>query len=639
MTTVPSPSASPVRRPPPAADDVHRRRIRSIASLVEIARQVQSGARAARLRRQILMAAMGLLDARSGAVLRAEPDGRARLVEILGAREDLRPGVTAPFGERARAALEPPAAFLALGDDAEAEPWRTLARDLDPGIVPRAVFRLEGSTGLTGFILLGNIPAPPPGRREEPGLHATLAGLIGLISHMPAHLRRGRVRPDAARAGAPPAASAKLEELRALEPVLRRFVGESPAIERILNDVIGVAGTNCPVLFEGESGTGKEQLARIVHEITCGVDTPFEAINCGAIPENLVESELFGHVPGAFTGATREHRGVFERANGGTVFLDEIAEMPPAAQVKLLRVLQEGAFSPVGGEELRRCTCRVIAATNRDLIREVEARRFRHDLFYRLNVFPIRIPPLRERGEDVPLLVRAFLDRDAAETGRPALELAEDAMMRLAVYGYPGNVRELQNIVRTLLVEARGATRITDAHVVAVFSRHRVSEPAPAAPTDAGEGAKAPAAEPVARSGADVGRWVLTELRRYFFNIALAERMLVDRRRESPDRRLVPVAWRTELTYYFQGECLRALAELAWDREAAADRVAGSDQMTPRVRRGLDHLVDGALAALRRGETAEARLAMLRTRFAKLPEVYQACVRGLADEFERGRWT
>ena len=160
MKTLSSPSASPVRTPSAGAEDTHRLRIRSIASLVEIAREVQSGARAARLRRQILMAAMGLLDARAGGVFRTEPDGRARLVEILGARAGLRPGVMLPLAEGARLGLQTPAAFLALGDGPDAEPWRAFARDLDPGLVPRAVFRLEGGSGLTGFIVLADITTP-----------------------------------------------------------------------------------------------------------------------------------------------------------------------------------------------------------------------------------------------------------------------------------------------------------------------------------------------------------------------------------------------------------------------------------------------------------------------------------------------
>ncbi|MGH7730586.1 MAG: hypothetical protein ACRENJ_04970, partial [Candidatus Eiseniibacteriota bacterium] len=198
MKTLSSPSALPFRRPPASADETHRLRIRSIASLVEIARQVQSGARAARLRRQILMASMGLLDARAGAVFRTEPDGRVRLVEILGARTGLRPGVMLPLAEQARSGLQTPAAFLVLADEADAEPWRALAHDLDPGLAPRAVFRLEGASGPTGFILLANIPAPAPGTREDPGLYSTLAGLIGLISHMVAPARPAGPRSDAA---------------------------------------------------------------------------------------------------------------------------------------------------------------------------------------------------------------------------------------------------------------------------------------------------------------------------------------------------------------------------------------------------------------------------------------------------------
>jgi len=627
-------SAASLSTLPDSSEETHRHRLRSIASLVQIARQVQNGEAALRVRRQILIATMGVLDAGIGAVFRTEPEGQVRLVEIIGAREGVRPGATLSLGEGARAMLLAPAPFVLFAAPAEIEPWTALARRLDPCFAPRVLFPLESAGGLTGFILLGNLAPAEPAATQDHSLHSTLAGLIGIIStaQVVAAARR-RVRRSAPSLGElAPAVGAKINELRELEPTLRRFVGSGPAIERVLYDLIGVAGTNCPVLFEGESGTGKELLARIIHDIACGVDAPFEAVNCGAIPEALVESELFGHVHGAFTGATREHRGVFERANGGTVFLDEIAEMPSAAQVKLLRVLQEGAFAPVGGEELRHCSCRIIAASNRDLRREVEARRFRQDLFYRLNVFPIRIPPLCDRREDIPLLVRAFVDQGTAEAGRSPLEVEEGAMRRLSIYSYPGNVRELQNIVRTLLVEARGAAAITDQHVVAVFSRHGVAERSQGGTAQSG-------AEEHASNGEDAGGWVLEQLRRYFFNLALAERMLEDRRRATGDRRGVPVSSRSGLTYYFQGECLRALAEEGWDRQAAAARVAGSERMTLRVRRALDHLLDGALDVLQRGgEKAGARNASLRARFVKLPEFYQPYIRQLWEQYEKGCW-
>ena len=441
-----------------------------------------------------------------------------------------------------------------------------------------------------------------------------------------------------------------MDPLRATFPVLRACVGESSAVQVILNDLVEVAGTRYPVLLEGESGTGKELLARLIHKLATEDKAPFEAINCGAIPDGLVESELFGHVAGAFTGAVHVHRGVFERARLGTVFLDEITELPLQAQVKLLRVLQEGTFRPVGGEELRTCRARIVAATNRDLRREVHAGRFREDLYYRLNVYPICIPPLRERREDIPPLLEHFLARDAAELGRPAPRVDSLALRRLLLYSYPGNVRELQNIVRGLLIEARKAATITDRHVVAVFSRHRLHESARAghAGLDASAGA-APAAMVVSEEDDqthagrhhcdEIGLWVLNQMRCYHFNVALAEKMLVARRHAAMDPHTIPVCSRSGLTYYLQGECLRALAQEHWDLEAAALCIAGSDALVSRVRRRIATLHAGAIAALRsNGQTRSDRRAALRRSFAKLPETYAKDLERFASEFEGGRW-
>jgi DNA-binding NtrC family response regulator len=415
-----------------------------------------------------------------------------------------------------------------------------------------------------------------------------------------------------------------------------RFVGRSSAILAVLDDLQSVSTTRAPVLLEGESGTGKELVARLIHEEGSRGRAPFEAVNCGAIPETLLESELFGHVPGAFTGASRAHRGVFERAREGTVFLDEIAELSLSAQVKLLRVLQEGTFTPVGGEGTRRSGARVVAATNRDLRVEVRKGRFREDLYYRLNVFPIRIPPLRERREDIPPLIEHFLDRHAREWNRPRPSVRPDALRRLMVYSYPGNVRELQNIVSALLIEARGGSEIRDRHVVAVFSRHRLAEPArdddlPAA-KEAGGNAEAPAA--------DVGQWVLVQLRRYHFNVALAERMLTTRQREVDDPRRIPVCSRSGLTYYFQGEGFRALAQERWNLDAAAVRIAAERALEPRVRAKLERFLATAIGAMRGDSlTSGQRFLGLRKAFGKMPQTYQEDLLKLAEAFERGRWS
>jgi DNA-binding NtrC family response regulator len=208
------------------------------------------------------------------------------------------------------------------------------------------------------------------------------------------------------------------------------------------------------VLIEGESGVGKELIARAIHGSGTRSAKPFIAVNCGAMPENLVESILFGHEKGAFTGATEKHTGKFIEADGGTLFLDEVGELPLAAQVKLLRALQEGEVEPVGGRKSVNVDVRIVSATNRDLIADVKAGRFREDLFYRLHVYPIGVPPLRQRPEDVPELARHFLTRIAAEEGKRVRLITGEALALLSAYRWPGNVRQLENTIFRAVVLA-----------------------------------------------------------------------------------------------------------------------------------------------------------------------------------------
>jgi two-component system nitrogen regulation response regulator GlnG len=219
-----------------------------------------------------------------------------------------------------------------------------------------------------------------------------------------------------------------------------------------------VAAQDVPVLITGESGTGKELVARAVYQHSPRGKAPFFALNCAAIPENLIESELFGHEKGAFTGADRRRIGKFEQCNGGTLFLDEIGDMPLALQAKMLRVLQEQAFARVGGNETVRTDVRLIAATHRDLQAWADEGKFRPDLYYRLEVFAIHLPPLRERGEDLPLLVRYYLRRFSCDLGREVREIAPEALERLRSYSWPGNVRELQSVLKRALLQAHGTT-------------------------------------------------------------------------------------------------------------------------------------------------------------------------------------
>jgi DNA-binding NtrC family response regulator len=234
----------------------------------------------------------------------------------------------------------------------------------------------------------------------------------------------------------------------------REIIGQSGALRRVLDIASQAAPSTATVLILGESGTGKELLARYIHGKSARASGPFVAVNCAAIPETILEAELFGHERGAFTGAVARREGRFARARGGTLFLDEIGELTPAVQVKLLRVLQEGEFEPIGGQPVR-ADVRIVAATNRDLASEVEAGRFREDLYYRLNVIAVTAPPLRTRREDIPLLVDHFLGIYCRKNGRERLVVHRDAMTKLLDYSWPGNVRELENVVERAAVLCR----------------------------------------------------------------------------------------------------------------------------------------------------------------------------------------
>jgi transcriptional regulator with GAF, ATPase, and Fis domain len=238
--------------------------------------------------------------------------------------------------------------------------------------------------------------------------------------------------------------------------VFGELVGQGPALAAVARQIDLVAPTNSSVLILGESGTGKELIAREIHRRSNRAAQPLIKVNCAAVPRELYESEFFGHAKGAFTGALRDRAGRFELADGGTLFLDEIGEIPLELQAKLLRVLQEGELERVGDERTRKVNVRLIAATNRDLKAEAEARRFRQDLYYRLSVFPIELPPLRKRIEDVPLLADHFLRLSARRIGRPKPRLTLANVQQLQQYDWPGNVRELQHVIERSVITARG---------------------------------------------------------------------------------------------------------------------------------------------------------------------------------------
>jgi len=263
----------------------------------------------------------------------------------------------------------------------------------------------------------------------------------------------------------------ELEAIRGFE-----MIGHSPAFLAALDLARKVARHPSTVLVTGESGTGKELIARLIHQSSPRADATFVAVNCGAIPDTLLESELFGHVKGAFTGAAADKPGLFEEAEHGTLFLDEIGELPLALQVKLLRVLQEGEVRRVGSNDTRRVDVRVVAATNRDLAADASAGRFREDLYYRVNVVGVRLPSLRERREDIPELTLHFVRRHGARLGIPVTHVDDAAMHLLMEHGWPGNVRELENVIERALVLSGGEVIGTE-HLTGLVQRtQRVAE-------------------------------------------------------------------------------------------------------------------------------------------------------------------
>ncbi|MBI2684723.1 MAG: sigma 54-interacting transcriptional regulator [Acidobacteria bacterium] len=261
------------------------------------------------------------------------------------------------------------------------------------------------------------------------------------------------------------------------------IIGSSPLLSRVLESVDRVAPTDATVLLTGETGTGKELVARAIHRRSARAGRAMVKVNCASLPQELIASELFGHEKGAFTGATQRRLGRFEVADGGTIFLDEIGELPPMMQIALLRVLQEREFERVGGNATIQTDVRVIAATNRDLRREVAEGRFREDLFYRLNVFPIECPALRDRREDVPLLVEYFAARFSSRMGKTIDGIDNNTLNALMAYSWPGNIRELQNVVERSVILAEGRGLRLEPGVLT--EREPIHAPPPVAPTPA----------------------------------------------------------------------------------------------------------------------------------------------------------
>ena len=284
-------------------------------------------------------------------------------------------------------------------------------------------------------------------------------------------------------------AAAEMRRAKPFEPSLTveqhedSIVGQSSAMQEVFKMVGRIANSDAAVMITGESGSGKELVARAIHQYSARHDHPFLAINCAAIPENLLESELFGHEKGSFTGASAQRIGRFEQCDGGTLFLDEIGDMPLAIQSKLLRVLQDGTFSRVGGNQTITTNVRIVAATNKNLESEVTEKNFREDLFYRLNVVRLHLPPLRNRQEDIRLLAEYFLKRIAAQKLKPQLQLSQEAVVVLEGYPWPGNVRELENTIQRAAVLATSDVLLPKDLPLGQTMSAGAVEPTPAATT------------------------------------------------------------------------------------------------------------------------------------------------------------
>ena len=337
---------------------------------------------------------------------------------------------------------------------------------------------LPGRDGLAVLEDLAALPSPPrvvmiSGHADVPVAHK--AGKLGAYDFIEKPLSLDKVVLTLRNAIADRRKEARLNALRDRVPDEEKLLGESPVIRDLQAQIDLAAPTQGRVLITGENGTGKELVARLIHARSLRRDELFVEMNCAAIPEELIESELFGHVKGAFTGATEGKAGRFLLADGGTLFLDEIGDMSLRTQAKVLRVLQEQAFEPVGGTTVR-VDVRVLAATNKDLPKEIAAGRFREDLYFRLNVVPLRVPALRERSGDIPILARHFVALVGRQYGRSVV-LEEEAIAPLLDYPWPGNVRELRNLIERLIILSPGAA-ITAAAVAGALGPQAAARPA-----------------------------------------------------------------------------------------------------------------------------------------------------------------
>ena len=635
---------------PPASESrlELEKKVYELSSLLEVARALIAAPNAEFAVRHFLLSTIGAVGATSGAVFRYDPTaGRLILVDERGGTEGGEPRTVLSAEEVAFLEGGQAREGVALRPRPTASEAKAFIRDQARWLVSHdaeAVVPLVGRSGLWGAALFGPRLLNEPYGDTERSILATAAQIAASALENLAFHATGEDPPPAAAYAEPGEAderhatpSADLAALRSQNPVLREIAGESEPLAKALRDLAQVAPTRCPVLILGETGTGKEMASRSVHRMSPRSDGPFEVVDCGAIPRELIESELFGHVRGAFTGATRDRRGAFELAHGGTLFLDEIGELPAGAQTRLLRVLQEGQLRRVGDERPIHVDVRVVAATNRDLMEEVKAGGFRPDLYYRIGVFTVSLPPLRERRSDLPILAKSILERLSNETGKGPLSLSRSLQRRLAEYAFPGNIRELQNILTVLLLRASSSEPTLDEleSVLAQASGERESR-VPSGGDFESEADDVPGGR---RDAEATGRWVLDQLRRTDFNLSHAERTLSRLRKSPAGRAAAPVADRASLTYYLQGECFRAFAECDFNLQAAARAVASISDLEPRARQRLESYLSFLAEIAGDVDDAGRAKSIARDRLPKLPAFYYPHLDAVVEGLVRGDWS
>jgi len=424
--------------------------------------------------------------------------------------------------------------------------------------------------------------------------------------------------------------------LRSRYPELGKIIGIGPAVRELYRQICTVAHASCTVLLEGETGTGKQLVAEVIHQIGQRREGPFIELDCGSVPEGLIESELFGHLKGSFTGAHSNRGGVFELASGGTLFLDEVGNLPMTVQGRLLRVLQERRFRPVGGERNIEVDVRVIAATNRNLQVAVREGTFREDLFYRLYVYPVMIPPLRDRKNDIPALVSHFVDQCAEENSISAPEFTNDFLQYLQQHDFPGNIRELRHTVERVLLQANGH------RILGINSLRDIlfDIPSPrgtdqesnrhSRPPKAPEAAHPTRPEASWRPHQSRGEWVVEVLKDHRFNIrSAADSLAIFANSGVMD--VPPLTDRSSLTYYLQGECFRLYLEKDGDLDQVGYALCPDNAELRRIAvlKAQKYLDSARAILLSCTDRSEAEKLLL-SRFSKLPGRYRNVLTELA---------